>query len=67
MGLYMTSDVEPNLKRLLSFQNEDLGAYFDGSEEQLATLEAHFEESVKHYRDYVNQYERRSGGRGESR
>ena len=33
MGLYMTSDVEPNLKRLLSFQNEDLGAYFDGSEE----------------------------------
>jgi len=63
MGLYMTSDVEPNLKRLLSFQSENLGAYFAGSEEQMALLEAHFEESAKHYRDYVNQYERRSGRR----
>jgi hypothetical protein len=60
----MTSDVEPNLKRLLSFQNENLGAYFGGSEEQLAILEEHFEESTKHFRDYVNQYERRSGRRG---
>jgi spermidine synthase len=64
MGLYMTSDVEPNLKRLLSFQSENLGAYFGGSEEQLAILEEHFEEYATHYRDYVNQYERRSGRRG---
>jgi len=64
MGLYMTSDVEPNLKRLLSFQSENLGAYFAGSEEQMALLEEHFEESAKHYRDYVNQYQRRSGRRG---
>ncbi len=61
MGLYMTSDVEPNLKRLLSFQNEDLVAYFGGSEAQLAILEEHFEESRNHFQDYVNQYELRSG------
>ncbi len=68
MGLYMTSDVEPNLERLLSFQDENLGAYFDGSEEQLAILEDHFEEYTNHYRNYVNQYERRSGRRdGSSR
>ena len=63
MGLYMTSDVEPNLKRLLSFQNEDLGAYFRGSDGQLAILEEHFQEAADHYRDYVDLYERRSGHR----
>ncbi|MGD8978239.1 MAG: hypothetical protein PVG91_11590, partial [Gammaproteobacteria bacterium] len=64
MGLYMTSDVEPNLKRLLSFRNEDLGAYFSGSDEQLAILEAHFAEYADHYRDYVDLYDRRSRHRG---
>jgi spermidine synthase len=64
MGLYMTSDVQPNLKRLLSFQNEDLGAYFSGSEEQLVILDQHFETYANHYRDYVNQYQRRSGRHG---
>ena len=64
MGLYMTSDVEPNLKRLLSFRNEDLGAYFGGSEGQLDTLEEHFERYADHYRDYVNQYEVRARRRG---
>jgi spermidine synthase len=63
MGLYMTSDVEPNLKRLLSFQNESLGAYFDGSDEQLALLEEHFEEYADHFWAYVNEYERRTGRR----
>jgi spermidine synthase len=61
MSLYMTSDVEPNLKRLLSFQEEDLLAYADGKEESLAMLEERFEENRENYRNYVNQYERRSG------
>jgi hypothetical protein len=57
MNLYNVVDVAPNLGRLLEFQQEDLLAYFLGSETELAELEAHFELYTGHYLDYVRLYE----------
>ena len=40
MDQYGMIDVEPNLKRLLGYQTEDLGQYFTGSNRERAHLEA---------------------------
>jgi spermidine synthase len=57
MNLYNVVDVAPNLGRLIEFQQEDLLAYFAGSEHQLAELEEHIELYMGHYLDYVQMYE----------
>ena len=62
MSLYMATDVAPNLKRLLEFQQEDLLRYFSGAERELATLEEHFRRYTGHYRDYIREYERLNPG-----
>jgi len=59
MSLYMAADVEPNLKGLLSYQAEDLSAYFEGTPDQLDSLEEHLETALGHYQDYIRVYERR--------
>ena len=59
MDLYNVVDVAPNLGRLMDFQEEDLLAYFSGSENQLARLEEHFDLYTGHYRNYVRLYEQR--------
>ncbi|MBT8107274.1 MAG: fused MFS/spermidine synthase [Gammaproteobacteria bacterium] len=59
MDLYNVVDVAPNLGRLIEFQQEDLLAYFVGSERYLADLEAHFDLYTSHYLDYVELYEQR--------
>ena len=61
MDLYNVTDVAPNLGRLLAFQQEDLLAYFEGNEAQLARLEEHFELYTGYYADYVRSYQRRHG------
>lgn len=61
MDLYMQIDVAPNLKQLLSYQKENLGRYFTGSERQLATLKRHFREYKRNYRDYIASYEAQHG------
>lgn len=58
MRQYMMTEVAPNLGRLLDYQQEDLLRHFEGTDRQLSTLEEHFEEYMRHYRDYVEQYER---------
>ena len=58
LDLYNVVDVAPNLGRLIEAQREDLLAYFVGSERQLAELEEHFDLYTRHYRDYVQLYER---------
>jgi spermidine synthase len=58
MDLYNVVDVAPNLGRLIDFQQEDLLAYFIGSEAQLARLEEHFDLYTDHYLKYVESYER---------
>ena len=57
MDLYNVVDVAPNLGRLIEFQEEDLLAYFEGSEQQLARLEEHFDLYTGHYLNYVRSYE----------
>ncbi len=57
MGMYMTTDVAPNLKRLLDFQNEDRAQYFVGTDRQLATLKRHFARDLRNYRNYIRAYE----------
>ena len=57
MDLYNVVDVAPNLGRLMDFQQEDLLAYFVGSENQLLRLEEHFDRYTRHYREYVRLYE----------
>jgi spermidine synthase len=63
MDSYMMVDVEPNLGRLLRYQQEDRGQYFVGTSDQLTRLEQHFAESTRNYRAYVRRYQRahRSG------
>jgi len=58
MRQYMMTEVAPNLGRLLDYQQGDLLRHFEGTDRQLSTLEEHFEEYMRHYRDYVEQYER---------
>ncbi len=58
MDLYNVVDVAPNLGRLIGFQQDDLLAYFAGSEHQLAKLKEHFELYTGNYLRYVQQYER---------
>ncbi len=58
MRQYMMTEVAPNLGRLLDYQQEDLLRHFEGTDRQLSRLEQHFEEYMRHYRDYVEQYER---------
>jgi spermidine synthase len=57
MDLYNVTDVAPNLGRLIEFQQEDLLAYFGGSEGQLAELEEYFDLYTGHYRRYIRLYE----------
>jgi hypothetical protein len=61
MGLYMMTDVAPNLERLLKYREKNLAEYFVGSDRQLATLERHVDKYVRNYRNYVRAYERTSG------
>jgi hypothetical protein len=58
MELYMMVDVEPNLGGLLQYQKEDLGQYFIGTDGQLLTLDQHFTEARRNFRNYVRRYER---------
>jgi len=62
MDLYMTTDVAPNLKRLLDYQNEDLVGYFAGTARQLDTLGGHLEKYTGLYRDYIRLYENSVAG-----
>ncbi len=57
MDLYNVVDVAPNLGRLIGFQQEDLLAYFTGTERQLAELEEKFDLYTGHYVDYVRLYQ----------
>ncbi len=61
MDLYNVVDVAPNLGRLIAVQQENLLAYFTGSERQLAELEEYFDLYAGHYLDYVRLYERQHG------
>jgi spermidine synthase len=61
MDLYMTTDVAPNLKRLLGYQKEDLAGYFIGTESQIDNLNRHLETYTTHYRNYIRAYETNSG------
>jgi spermidine synthase len=61
MGLYMMTDVAPNLKRLLDYQKEDLEQYFIGTDAQLATLSRRLEKYTRNYWNYIAHYERTSG------
>ena len=58
MDLYMSTDVAPNLKELLRFQNEDLARYFSGSRGQIEKLGDHLETYADYYRRYIREYER---------
>jgi len=58
MRLYMATDVAPNLKRLLNYQQERLDRYFAGSDAELTRLKDHFRQYTRHYRAYIRQYER---------
>jgi hypothetical protein len=58
MDLYNVVDVAPNLGRLIKFQQEDLLAYFAGSERQLDELDEYLELYMGHYLDYIQLYER---------
>jgi spermidine synthase len=60
LDLYMTTDVAPNLKRLLGYKQEDLDRYFIGTDEQLLTLNRHIEKYTGYYRNYIDSYERSS-------
>ncbi len=60
LDLYMTTDVAPNLKRLLGYKQEDLDRYFIGTDEQLVTLNRHIEKYTGYYRNYIDSYERSS-------
>jgi spermidine synthase len=57
LDLYMTTDVAPNLKRLLAYKKEDLGPYFIGTDDQLATLNRHMAKYMGYYRNYIDSYE----------
>jgi len=57
MDLYNVTDVAPNLGRLIEFQQEDLLAYFAGSEPQLAELEEYLDLYTGHYLNYIQLYE----------
>jgi hypothetical protein len=57
LDLYMTTDVAPNLKRLLGYKQEDLDRYFIGTDEQLVTLNRHIEKYTRYYRNYIDSYE----------
>jgi len=57
MDHYNVTDVAPNLGRLLEFQREDLLAYFEGGEPELAELEEYFDRYAGHYADYVRLHE----------
>jgi hypothetical protein len=56
MDLYMQVDVAPNLGHLLRHQKEDLGRYFVGTDQQLATLKQRMREYQRNYRAYVAWY-----------
>ena len=56
MRQYMMVDVAPNLGRLMDYRSEDLLRYFDGSEQQLETLQRYFDRYDRLYREYVEQY-----------
>ncbi len=60
MSLYMMTDVEPNLKQLLAYQEEDLLNYFIGDDKQLERLRQDFRTYNNHYRNYIKRYERLS-------
>ena len=64
MRLYMATDVAPNLKRLMDYQHESLSRYFLGTDEQISTLENHFERYTELYRRYIRQYEQEFGDPG---
>lgn len=65
MRLYMVTDVAPNLERLLDYQQESLSRYFLGTDEQISTLDDHFEQYNRLYRRYIRQYEREFGDKGD--
>ena len=58
MDQYGMIDVEPNLKRLLGYQTEDLGQYFTGSDRQRSILKRYFAEYQREHRRSIRRYER---------
>jgi spermidine synthase len=65
MNLYMLTDVEPNLGRLLKYRKEPRERYYVGTDEQLDTMRRRFTEYERNYRNYVRQYERAARQRDE--
>ena len=57
MDQYGMIDVEPNLKRLLGYQTEDLGQYFTGSDRQRSILKRHFAEYQRDQKRLIRKYE----------
>jgi spermidine synthase len=57
MDQYGMIDVEPNLKRLLTYQTEDRGQYFAGSDRERAILRRRFAEYERNYRRSIHRYE----------
>ena len=61
MDQYMMVDVEPNLKRLLGYQQEDLLEYFTGDDRQLTVLRRHFHQYRREHQSQIARYERAFG------
>ena len=57
MNQYVMVDVEPNLKRLLGFQTENLSQYFTGSDRERSILKRQFAEYRRDYRRQIRRYE----------
>lgn len=58
MDQYDVVDVEPNLKQLLAYREEDRSLYFSGTDQQLSILDRRFDEYTRNYRNYIRQYEK---------
>jgi spermidine synthase len=58
MDQYGMIDVEPNLKRLLAYQTEDLGQYFTGTDRERSILKRHFAEYQRDHKRSIRRYER---------
>lgn len=65
MDQYMMVDVEPNLKRLLGYQEEDLMGYFTGTNRQLTVLRRHFHQYRRNHQNQIFRYEQQFGPRAD--
>ena len=65
MDQYMMVDVEPNLERLLGYQEENLMGYFTGTNRELTILRRHFHKYIRNHRSQIAKYEQKSPPRGD--